>query len=67
VRNEFARLAAADDRLGSDLGRFLGRAYRLKDLADYAPAPAITAAEAEAAIAEADRLVAAVGKVLRDT
>jgi uncharacterized protein (UPF0332 family) len=60
VHGEFGRLAAADDRLGRDLGRFLRRAYRLKDIADYATDRAISLAEAEAAIAEAERFLAAV-------
>ncbi|HET6468716.1 MAG TPA: HEPN domain-containing protein [Geminicoccaceae bacterium] len=66
VHGEFARLAGSDPRLGGALGRFLRRAYRLKDIADYRTDATVSMAEAEAAIAEAERFLAAVESVLAE-
>ena len=59
VHGTFHRLADEDPALGPELGRFLARAYQLKDIADYSTTQTITAAEA-------GRFVAAVDKALRD-
>jgi len=59
VRSAFARLVRDDPRVDRSLVSFLGRAYRFKEVADYGTGPhaVVTAAEAEEAIASAQRFV----------
>ena len=59
VRSMFARLVKDDPRVDRALVRFLGRAYRFKEIADYGTGPqaVVTAAEAQAAIASAERFI----------
>jgi uncharacterized protein (UPF0332 family) len=66
VRVEFARIAHADPAIPSDLVTFLAQAYELKSLADYGTAadPRLDAATAAAAIAGADRFLAAIASLL---
>ena len=66
VQAEFARHVRNDTRFHGDLRSFLGRSYRLKDIADYARVRVITQAEAEAAITDAEWFVAAVEAALRE-
>lgn len=60
----FGQLAIDDSALGPQLGRFLSRAYELKDIADYSTTQRVSSEEAEAAIAEAGRFLAAIERVL---
>jgi uncharacterized protein (UPF0332 family) len=53
VRSRFSKIAKDNALLGSDLGRFLARAYDYKDAADYRFEAAIPREDAEAAIASA--------------
>ena len=55
VRSTFARLVKDDPRFDRALVRFLGRAYRFKEVADYGTGPeaVVTVTEAEKAIASA--------------
>jgi len=59
VRSTFARLVKDDPQIDHALVRFLGRAYRFKEIADYGTGPqaVVSADEAEEAIAAAVRFV----------
>lgn len=67
VRSEFARLAKAEPRIDREVMTFLGTAYQFKARADYGIGPTatpITAAEASAAIATAERFIDTVALLL---
>lgn len=64
VHGAFGRLAKDDPRLGRAAARFLSAAYDLKDRADYRVDRIVSLAEAETAIAEAGRFLAAIERVL---
>ena len=59
MRSTFARLVKDDPQVDRALVRFLGRAYRFKEIADYGTGPqaVVSAYEAEEAIAAAVRFV----------
>ena len=59
MRSTFARLVKDDPRFDRALVRFLGRAYRFKEVADYGTGPeaVVTVTEAEKAIASARQFV----------
>ena len=59
MRSTFARLVKDDPRIDRTLVRFLGRAYRFKEVADYGigPQAVVTISEAQEAIASAVRFV----------
>ena len=66
VRSAFARLVRDDPRVDRSLVSFLGRAYRFKEVADYGTGPhaVVTGAEAEEAIASAQRFVEIIAGLL---
>jgi uncharacterized protein (UPF0332 family) len=66
VRSAFARLVRDDPRVDRSLLSFLGRAYRFKEIADYGTGPdaVVTVAEAEEAIAVAQRFVEIIAGLL---
>jgi uncharacterized protein (UPF0332 family) len=66
VRSAFARLVRDDPRVDRSLVSFLGRAYRFKEVADYGIGPhaIVTVAEAEEAIASAQRFVEFIARLL---
>jgi uncharacterized protein (UPF0332 family) len=66
VRSTFARLVKDDPRVDRALVRFLGRAYRFKEVADYGTGPeaVVSVAQAEEAIASAVRFVDCVASLL---
>lgn len=68
VRSEFARLAKNDRRIDRTFSAFLGRAYNLKSIADYAVGPhvGVSLAEAREAIDGATRFVDLVTTILAD-
>jgi uncharacterized protein (UPF0332 family) len=59
VRSTFARLVKNDPQVNRALVRFLGRAYRFKEIADYGTGPqaVVTVSEAQEAIAAAGQFV----------
>jgi uncharacterized protein (UPF0332 family) len=59
MRSTFARLVKNDTRIDRAATRFLGRAYRFKEIADYGTGPqaVVTVIEAQEAIEEAARFV----------
>jgi uncharacterized protein (UPF0332 family) len=59
VRSTFARLVKDDPQVDRALVRFLGRAYRFKEIADYGTGPqaVVTVSEAQEAIASARQFV----------
>jgi uncharacterized protein (UPF0332 family) len=67
LRSEFARLARTEPRIGRELITFLATAYQFKTQADYgiglSVAP-ITLAEANTAIATAERFVTAIAAII---
>jgi uncharacterized protein (UPF0332 family) len=66
ARSTFARLVRDDPRVDRSLVSFLGRAYRFKEAADYGIGPhaVVTVAEAEEAIASAQRFVEIIAGLL---
>jgi uncharacterized protein (UPF0332 family) len=68
VRGEFAKLVKDDPRITELQRAFLGRAYSLKEVADYETGPdaQITREQAQTAIDEARQFVAAVTALIKD-
>jgi hypothetical protein len=66
VRSTFARLVKDDPQVDRALARFLGRAYRFKEIADYGTGPqaVVTVSEAQEAIASAGRFVDGIAGLL---
>ena len=66
MRSSFARLVKDDPRVDRTLVRFLGRAYRFKEVADYGigPQAVVTDSEAQEAIASAARFVDCIASLL---
>ena len=64
TRSEFSRLAREDSRFEREQLAFLGWTYELKTVADYGAEQPVSVADAERAIAEAARLIAAVAAVM---
>jgi uncharacterized protein (UPF0332 family) len=66
LRSNFARLAKDDPRLDRSLTRFLARAYKLKEIADYGVGAqaVVTVAEAQEMIDEAARFIERVAALL---
>ena len=66
VRSTFARLVKDDPRVDRALVRFLGRAYRFKEVADYGigPQAVVTVSEAEEAIGSAVLFVDRIASIL---
>jgi uncharacterized protein (UPF0332 family) len=62
VQARFAELARNEPKIDKDLRKFLGRAYSLKAIADYATGPdsKVSAGQAADAIESARRFVAAI-------
>ena len=69
VRSEFARLAKDDPRIDRALLKFLGQAYNLKAIADYAIGDdaGLTQSEAEEAIGSAERFIDCIVQLLSAT
>jgi uncharacterized protein (UPF0332 family) len=59
MRSTFARLAKDDSRIDRGATRFLGQAYRFKEIADYGTGPqaVVTVSEAQEAIDGAARFI----------
>ena len=68
VRSQFLLLTKNEDRMPTDLRRFLGDAYELKSVADYGIDPDVTVSpeEASRALADAARFLACVRELLRE-
>ena len=68
LRTVFSRLAKDEPRLDPTFTQFLGNAYDLKSLADYADRPAfrISPEDADAAIVTAERFIAAIATVITE-
>ncbi len=66
VRSTFARLVKNDPQVDRALVRFLGRAYRFKEVADYGTGPQaiVTISEAQEAIVSAGRFVDDIASLL---
>jgi uncharacterized protein (UPF0332 family) len=66
LRSTFARLVKDDPQVDRALLRFLGRAYRFKEIADYGTGPeaVVTLSEAQDAIASAGRFVDYIASLL---
>ena len=66
LRSSFARLVKDDPQVDRALVRFLGRAYRFKEVADYGTGPQaiVTVSEAQEAIAAAGRFVDCIATLL---
>lgn len=64
LRSQFAKLAAETDGLGKDMGRFLARAYRSKERADYEYEAPMAIAKAREIIESARDFVARVEALL---
>ena len=66
VRSTFARLVKDDPQVDPTFVRFLGRAYRFKEIADYGTGPqaVVTVSEAQEAIAAAVRFVDFIASLL---
>jgi uncharacterized protein (UPF0332 family) len=66
VQTEFARWAKREAAIDRELRAFLGRAFNLKSIADYATGSdsKVTPAQAEKAIAAAHRFVAAIERLI---
>lgn len=67
VQNALYRLTHDDPGFAPELRAFLGRAYNMKEMADYMTGPGaqISGEQARDAIATAERLIAAVESLLR--
>jgi hypothetical protein len=66
VRSTFARLVKDDPQVDPTFVRFLGRAYRFKEIADCGTGPqaVVTVSDAQEAIAAAVRFVDFIASVL---
>ena len=66
VRSTFARLVKDDPQVNRALVRFLGRAYRFKEIADYGTGPqaVVTVSEAQEAIGAAGQFVDCIASLL---
>jgi uncharacterized protein (UPF0332 family) len=66
VQTEFARFAKNDPAFATELRRFFGRSYNLKQVANYetGPGAVVSASQAEAALATANLLVATVTRLI---
>jgi uncharacterized protein (UPF0332 family) len=66
VQTEFARLAKNETAFATELRRFLGRSYNLKQVADYetGSGAVVSSSQAEAALATATLLVATVTRLI---
>jgi uncharacterized protein (UPF0332 family) len=66
VRSTFARVVKDDPQIDHALVRFLGRAYRFKEIADYGTGPqaVVTVSEAQEAIASARQFVDCITSLL---
>lgn len=66
VRSTFARLAKDDPRIDRSLTRFLARAYKVKEIADYGigPQAVVTIAEAQDTIDAAARFIDRIAEIL---
>ena len=66
LRSTFARLAKDEPRLDRTLTRFLARAYKVKEIADYGigPQAVVTIAEAQDTIDAAARFIDRIAEIL---
>jgi uncharacterized protein (UPF0332 family) len=66
LRSTFAQLAKDEPRLDRTLTRFLARAYKVKEIADYGigPQAIVTAAEAQQTIDAAARFIDRIAEIL---
>lgn len=66
LRTTFARLAKDEPRIDREFTRFLARAYKLKEIADYGVGPqsAVSTSEAQEMIEIAGRFVDRVAEIL---
>ena len=64
ARSRFAQLLQQEKRLDPTFASFLGRAYELKDRADYDQIMLVHASDAEDALTEAARMVDAVAALV---
>ena len=66
LRSTFARLTKDEPRLDRTYTRFLARAYKLKEIADYGigPQAIVTAAEAQETIDVAARFIDRIAEIL---
>ena len=66
MRSAFGRLVKGDPRIDRTLTRFLGQAYKLKEVTDYGTGPqaTVSASEAWEMIETAEGFVAQIGQIL---
>jgi uncharacterized protein (UPF0332 family) len=66
MRSTFARLVKSDPLIDRTLTRFLGQAYKLKEITDYGTGPraAVSTAKAREMIDAAERFIAQIAAIL---
>ena len=66
MRSAFARLVKGDPRVDRTLARFLGQAYKLKEITDYGTGPlaVVSTSTAREMIDTAERFIARIAEIL---
>lgn len=66
LRSRFADLTRRDSRIPRHLGRYLGRAYKIKETHDYGPARAVPEDKAKETIAQAQEFVELIARLVEE-
>jgi uncharacterized protein (UPF0332 family) len=66
LRSRFAEIARHQPGIPKHLGRYLGRAYKVKETHDYGPLRAITTAKADETIVQAQEFVELIAQILEE-
>lgn len=66
LRSRFADLTRRDSQIPTHLGRYLGRAYKVKEARDYGPTRAIPGDKAKETIAQAQEFVDLIARLMEE-